>query len=170
MLHFTLHCAFSRQSFVQTPPVQFPVQSVLSLQSKLQLALVQTMLHLAVSSHCTPQLPPVQTMLHVEFLSQLSEHVLPASQTKSHVSASVHVQMPLHFCRPLASGVAVPDDEPPLSVVVPLDPPLLPPELPPELDELLGVPLPIVQSYEHAPTTKPAIAMAMTTTRRTLEV
>lgn len=111
-------------------------------------------------------------MLHVELLSQLSAQVLPGSQTKSHVCPSVQEHVPLHFCRPPASGVGVPDDEPPLSTPgVPLDPPLLvDPELPPELDELFGAPLPMVQSYEHAPTTKPEMAMAMTAARRTLEV
>ena len=110
-------------------------------------------------------------MLHVEFLSHASAQVLPGSQTKSHVCPSVHVQAPSHFFRPLASGVTVPDDEPPLSVTgVPLDDavPLLPPE--PDVELLLGEPLPIVQSYEHAPTMKPVKARAMTTARRTLEV
>lgn len=82
----------------------------------------------------------------------------------------MQLHVPLHFCRPLASGVVVPEDEPPLSVTgVPLDDavPLLPPE--PDV-ELLGEPPPIVQSYEHAPTTKPAMAMARSTARRTLQV
>lgn len=51
LLHFTLHCASSRQSLVHTPPVQVPVHTVLSLQSKPQFALVQTPVHFAVSSH-----------------------------------------------------------------------------------------------------------------------
>jgi hypothetical protein len=89
--------------------------------------------------------PDVHVTLHVERSSQRTLQ-MPDVQRKLHVSPFEHVQSPSphSFALP-ASMAGVPDDEPPLSVVVPLDDAV--PLLPPELDvELLGEPLPIVQS------------------------
>jgi hypothetical protein len=109
----------------------------------LQVAPVHARVHVAPSSHRIAQSP----LVHL----------------KSHVFPSVHVQLSPQSFAVDPSGTGVPDDD-----VVPLDDavPLLlvvPPEL---LDDELGAPLPIVQSYEHAPATRPTTAITDMTEKR----
>lgn len=54
--------------------------------------------------------------------------------------------------------------EPPELASVPLEVPPLPLAVDPELDE--GAPLPMVQSYEHAPATRPPMATTDATEKR----
>lgn len=115
--------------------------------------------------------PPVQVTLQVEPLSHFTWQRLFV-QRKLHSLPSVHAQVLPHSVVVVPESPLVPPDVdvPPSFVVVPLEPPLLLVVVPPELDVelLLGAPPPIVQSYEQAPRTNPA--MAVTTARRTLEV
>lgn len=113
-------------------------------------------------------MPPVHAISQVLFWSHVIVHVDPGWQENLHVLPPVQEQFVPHSVVP---GLPLsPDDVPPSFVDgVPLDAPLEPPS--PELDDGGGEPLPIVQSYEHAPATKPEAAMTdRTETRCTLSV
>ena len=146
--HLMLHVAPSRQFLVHVAEVQFPVQAELSSQSKLHV-------------------PPVQARSHFAPRSHSIVHVSPGGQKKLQVLPSLHVQSGgPHAFRSSLPPLSVPDDVPASVVVVPLDPPPLVLVPPPELDVDVGAPLPIVQSYEHAPAMSPPTATTDRTEKR----
>jgi hypothetical protein len=160
--------AWSVQSFVQIPAVQVPEHTVLSSQVKPQTSALHTPVHFARPSHLMLHGPFVQWRVHWLVSLHSIEHG-GFVHLNSHVFVPEHVQRPLHSFTfgfvgvPPESGVV----DVPASGVVPLDPPSV--AGPPELVGV-GEPLPIVQSYEQAPSATNADITRTTETRRTPSV